>query len=94
MFIANAFTPDGDGVNDLLVVQGKGVRVINSFRIFNRWGQVVFEQTNFQPNDKSFGWDGKIKGVQAAADVYVYTCEVVCENDVPFVYKGNTSIIR
>jgi gliding motility-associated-like protein len=94
VFIANAFTPEGDGVNDILVVQGKGIRVINSFRVFNRWGQVVFEQTNFQPNDKTFGWDGRIKGVPAAADVYVYTCEVMCDNDVAYTYKGNLAILR
>ena len=94
VFIANAFTPDGDGKNDKLMVQGKGIKTINSFRIFNRWGQVVFERTNFQPNDQSFGWDGKIKGVPASPDVYVYTCEVVCENEVPYTFKGNVSIIK
>ena len=54
----------------------------------------MFERTNFQPNDPSFGWDGKIKGVPASPNVYVYTCEVVCENDVPFTYKGNISVIK
>ena len=94
VYIANTFTPDNDGINDKLVVQGKGIRVINSFRIFNRWGQIVFERTNFQPNDVSFGWDGKVKGIPASPDVYVYTCEVVCENEVPFTYKGNISVLK
>lgn len=94
VFIANAFTPDGDGINDKLVVQGKGIKVVKSFRIFSRWGQVVFERDNFPANDPSFGWDGTIKGVPASPDVYVYTCEVTCENDVTFEYKGNTTIIK
>jgi len=94
VFIANAFTPDGDGINDKLVVQGKGIKVIKSFKIFSRWGQVVFERDNFPANDASYGWDGTIKGVAANPDVYVYTCTVVCDNDVPFEYKGNISIIK
>ena len=43
VFIPNAFTPDGDGLNDILMVRGKGITV-KSFRIFNRWGELVFER--------------------------------------------------
>jgi large repetitive protein len=94
LFIPNAFTPDGDGVNDILMVRGVGVKLVKSFRIFNRWGQVVFERANCVPNDAAYGWDGKIKGVPAPVDVYVYTCEIVCENDTPFTYKGNVAILK
>jgi len=95
VFIPNTFTPDNDGINDLLVVRGKGIKLVKSFRIFNRWGQVVFERGNFPPNDAAYAWNGKIKGGAAAPpDVYVYTCEVVCEDDTPFVYKGNVAIIK
>ncbi|WP_163066341.1 gliding motility-associated C-terminal domain-containing protein, partial [Acinetobacter baumannii] len=74
-----AFTPDGDGINDVFYVQAKGVRNIKSLRVFNRWGEVVFEKTNILPNDVGSGWNGKIKGIAANPDVYVYICEVVCE---------------
>lgn len=94
LFIPNAFTPDGDGINDRLVVKAQGVRTVRSFRIFNRWGQLVFEKANFPPNTDSHGWDGKVKGVAAPPDVYVYTCEVVCENDIPYTYKGNVAILK
>ena len=94
VFIPNLFTPDGDGVNDLLMVRGKGIKSVKNFRIFNRWGEIVFEKANFEPNIKSHGWDGTVKGRKAPPDVYVYTCEVMCENDVPFVYKGNVAIIK
>jgi gliding motility-associated-like protein len=94
VFIPNAFTPDGDGVNDVLVVKAKGIKLIKSFRIFNRWGQVVFEKGSFIPNTDSYGWDGKVKGIAAPPDVYVYTCEVVCEDDTPYTYKGNVAIIK
>jgi len=94
LFIPNAFTPDGDGVNDVLTVKAKGVKLVKSFRVFNRWGQVVFERANFQPNIDSYGWNGLVNGIAAPPDVYVYTCEVVCEDDTPYTYKGNVAIIK
>jgi gliding motility-associated-like protein len=94
VYIANAFTPDGDGKNDYLFVQGKGIALVKSLRVFNRWGQVVFEGVNLAPNDVRAGWDGRIKGQPAGTDVYVYTAEVVCDNNVPYTYKGNTTLIR
>jgi hypothetical protein len=42
--------------------EGKGVFMIKSLRVFNRWGEMVFERLNFNPNDASAGWDGKYKG--------------------------------
>ena len=94
LFIANIFTPDGDGVNDKLVVQGKGISLIRSFRIFNRWGQVVYEKAGFAPNDASSGWDGRVNGNLASPDVYVYTCEVVCDDGTVYTYKGNTALVK
>jgi gliding motility-associated-like protein len=93
VFIPNAFTPDGDGMNDVLMVRGKGITV-KSFRIFNRWGEMVFERENFSPNEIKFGWDGKVRGVPATPDVFVYTAEVICDNDVIYTYKGNTTLLK
>jgi len=94
VFIPNAFTPDGDGLNDVLLVRGKGIAMVRSFRIFSRWGELVFERKNFPPNDPAFGWDGKIKGVTGAAEVYVYIAEVICENNRINTYKGNTTLLK
>lgn len=94
VFIPNAFTPDGDGYNDILMVRASGVALVKSFRIFNRWGEVVFERGNFPPNDSRYGWDGKIKGIAGGPDVFVYTAEVVCENGTSYVYRGNVSILK
>jgi gliding motility-associated-like protein len=94
VFIPNAFTPDGDGLNDILLVRGKGIALVRSFRIYSRWGELVFERRNFLPNDPSFGWDGKIKGVTGAPEVYVFTAEVVCENDLIYTYKGNATLLK
>ncbi|MFC4263332.1 PKD domain-containing protein [Ferruginibacter yonginensis] len=94
VFIPNAFTPDGDGLNDVLMVRGKGITTVKYFRIFNRWGELIFERTNFPPNTISYGWDGKIKGIPASPEVFVYTAEVTCDNGASFIYKGNSAIIK
>jgi large repetitive protein len=93
VYIPDAFTPDGDGVNDILMVRGTGINV-KSFRIFNRWGQMVFEQENFPPNVPQFGWDGRIHGIMGEPEVYVYTAEVICDNGVSYIYKGNVSLLK
>ncbi len=93
VFIPNAFTPDGDGLNDILMVRGQGI-TIKSFRIFNRWGELVFEKENFYPNDPKFGWDGKVRGIPATPDVFVYTAEVFCDNGIPYTYKGNITVLK
>jgi len=93
VFVANAFTPDGDGINDLLIVRGIGIRV-KSFRVFNRWGNLVFEKEAFEANDPKYGWDGKVRGVPAAPDVYMYLAEVVCDNGTVYLHKGNTTLLK
>jgi gliding motility-associated-like protein len=94
IFVPNAFSPDGDGINDVLLIQGKGIANIKSFRIFSRWGELVFERKNFLPGDPSCGWDGKVRGKAAPADVFVYVCEVICDAGYPAIFKGNTAILK
>ena len=90
----NTFSPNGDGNNDVFYPRGQGLFTIKTFRIFNRWGEIVFERANFLPNDATGGWDGRYKGQAASQDVYVYTIDVVCENKVLMHYKGNIALIR
>jgi gliding motility-associated-like protein len=94
VFIPNAFSPDGDGINDMLFVQGRGLRIIKSFRVYSRWGELVFEKTNFMPGDKSMGWDGKVRGKAVSPDVFVYVCEAVCERGSSMLFKGNVAILK
>ena len=93
-FVANTFSPNGDGVNDWFYVQGKGLSTIQSLRIFDRWGEMVFEKKDFPANVPESGWDGNYKGKKAPIDVYVYTIEVVCENSQTVTYTGNVALIR
>jgi len=94
LFIPNTFSPNGDGMNDRFYPRGKGVFMIKSLRVFNRWGEMVFEKLNFNPNDASAGWDGKYKGKQLSPDVFVYTCEIVCDNNQVLSYKGDVTLLQ
>lgn len=65
--VPSGFSPNGDGVNDIVYVDGWGIKELVSFRIYNRWGDVVFET-----DDKNQGWDGTYKGELQEQDVYIY----------------------
>jgi gliding motility-associated-like protein len=93
-FIPNTFSPNGDGMNDVFYPRGSGINRIQSMRIFNRWGQMVFEKKNFIANDASQGWDGKVNGKPADQDVYVYIIEFICDNASVIPIKGNVALIR
>lgn len=101
VFIPNTFTPDGNGMNDYFYVTATGIQKVTSFRVFNRWGQVVFERAGFIPPpyksatfNPTLAWDGKFKGVLAPTDAYVYTCEVMCANGTKYTYTGTVTLIK
>ena len=94
VFIPNTFSPNGDGANEVFYPRGSGIFSIRSFRIFNRWGELVFQQSDIKANDSSKGWDGSYKGVKLSPDVFIYIMEVVCENGTPLTYKGNIALIK
>ncbi len=88
VFIPNAFTPNGDGENDVLFVRGSNVDEV-FLTVYNRWGEKMFET-----NDKDIGWDGTFKNEQLPPDVYGYYMQVKCFNGMEYFKKGNVSIIR
>jgi len=94
IFVPNAFTPNGDGQDDVFYPRGKGVSIIKSFRIYNRWGQMLFERTDIQLNDASNAWDGSYNGGGPRADVYVYIIDAICDTGEPLNLKGDVTIIR
>ena len=94
IFIPNTFTPNGDGVNDRFYISGKGVSVITDFKIYNRWGQLLFEAQNININDAGAGWDGTYKGYVLEPDVFIYEVVGQCELGQVFHYKGDVSIVR
>jgi len=88
IFVPDAFTPNGDNLNDLLFVEGNTIDELY-FAIYNRWGEKVFET-----NDQSIGWDGTYKGRALPPDAFGYYLEARCFNGETFFKKGNITIIR
>jgi gliding motility-associated-like protein len=94
LFIPNSFTPNGDGQNDIFYPRGSGVSAIKSFRIYNRWGNLVFERSNIEINDASNAWDGSFNGATPRPDVYVWVIDAMCETGEPLFLKGDITIIK
>lgn len=93
LYMPNTFSPNGDGSNEVFYPRGKGLERVKLMRIFNRWGEIVFEKSNFPVNDATAGWDGKFKGKKPMADVYVYQVEVFCDNGDVIKLNGNIALI-
>jgi gliding motility-associated-like protein len=88
MFIPNAFSPNKDGVNDVLYVRGICLKTL-TFMVFNRWGEKVFETSN-----QSVGWDGTYKGEDLNSGVYVFRLEGRTYDGKSYSTKGNLTLIR
>lgn len=88
IYIPNAFTPNGDGNNDLFLVMGKSIRDIN-IEIFNRWGEMVYSSQNLFA-----GWDGTYKKTALPPAVYVYVVKAVFLDGTMRDYKGSVTLIR
>ncbi|MCX6316062.1 MAG: PKD domain-containing protein [Bacteroidetes bacterium] len=93
LFIPNTFSPNKDGSNDVFYPRGRGLERVKTLRIFNRWGEVVFEKRDFPVNDPTVGWDGTFKGKRPQADVYVYQAEVFCDNGDIIRLNGNIALV-
>lgn len=95
VFIPNAFSPNGDGYNDLFMIfAGKEVKEVKVFKVFNRWGETVLEQGGFLPNDPRFGWDGVFRGQPMNAAVFAYFAEIEMVDGQVVVFKGDVALVR
>jgi gliding motility-associated-like protein len=92
--VPSAFTPNGDGMNDRLLVHGReGTRVL-SFRIFDRWGQMLYQGGDYGVNDPVYGWDGEFRAAPAPSGVYIWQLEVEYPDGVKETKNGHTTLIR
>lgn len=87
IFIPNAFTPNGDGRNDLFTVYGNSIQGIEMI-IFNQWGEKIFETNNPQ------GWNGEHRGKKQPSGVYVYVINVTMNSGQLLKRKGSVNLVR
>ncbi|MEZ5032506.1 MAG: gliding motility-associated C-terminal domain-containing protein [Saprospiraceae bacterium] len=97
VYVPNAFSPNFDGFNDLFTVYtGQGVQRIDAIRIYDRWGNALYELLD-QPlaaDGTVLGWDGSYRGKQMDPGVYVYTIEVTFIDGTPLIYRGEINLIK
>ena len=90
LYVPNAFTPDGDGVNDIAIYKGYGIVDSGfSFYVFDRWGTLIFYS-----NDKTIGWDGTYKGEVAQQDTYLYRIECLDVFGEIHTKKGHINLLK
>jgi gliding motility-associated-like protein len=94
VFIPNAFTPGGDGVNEIfkpvcLFIAENGLGVDYNFAIYNRWGEKLY-----QTNNPAEGWDGTFKGQTVMEGVYIYTFDAVGYDRQQYHLKGSVTLMR
>ncbi len=88
-FIPNAFTPNGDGLNDKFRIYTYDGYTLKHFEIYNRWGIVIYSA-----NDKSDGWDGTYKNYPQPMGSYIYRLELSGPNDKKVIKQGTISLLR
>jgi gliding motility-associated-like protein len=90
--IPNAFTPNGDGVNDYFLPRptlGKGLATF-SMSIFNRWGELIFQTSNTEGR----GWDGRFNDVMQPVGVYIYVIDATFIDGEKEHHQGNVTLLQ
>ena len=88
IYVPNAFTPNGDGTNEIFLPVVRDVRRY-TFSVFDRWGQIIYET-----NDPLKGWDGTVKNVKAQSDVYIYLIKYMDQQYLWYEKRGHFSLLR
>jgi gliding motility-associated-like protein len=89
VFVPNTFTPNGDGLHDMLYMHSRTLTHLETFRVYDRWGAMVFETGNITE-----GWDGMINGKLAAQGVYLFTIKGKCNSGYDVEKNGTITLIR
>ena len=89
LYVPTAFSPDGDGINDIFRPIALGIKSIESFRVYNRWGQMVYSTSQIGQ-----GWNGKFGGVDQPAGTFVWYAEATNYKDKKIKKKGTVILIR
>ncbi|MCI5081293.1 MAG: gliding motility-associated C-terminal domain-containing protein, partial [Saprospiraceae bacterium] len=95
VYVPTAFSPDGDGSNDVFMIfAGNSVAQVRDFQIYDRWGDQMYRQGPFAPNDPQYGWDGTHRGQEMNTGVYVYFAEIEMVDGRIEMVKGDVLLLR
>ncbi len=93
VYQANAFTPNNDGFNDFFYIQTASPAQIKNMKVFDRWGNVVFDKSDFPANDEMEGWQGMTKESSINNSVFVYVADIIYTDGVEEQLSGEVLMI-
>ena len=99
MYVPDIFSTNGDGENDYVYVQGLGIKMVEKFIIYDRWGEKVFENANFpvfpdKDANNANGWDGSFNGSIMNPGVFVFYVKVIYIDDSEEDEKGDITLVH
>ncbi|MEM1118882.1 MAG: gliding motility-associated C-terminal domain-containing protein [Bacteroidota bacterium] len=95
LYVPSVFSPNGDGTNDTFTAfAGPGITQIAQLQVYDRWGNIIFEQLNFTPNDVFSGWDGTFQGASLNSGVYVYVTQLTLATGETMQVSGEVLLVR
>ena len=95
VFFPNVFSPNGDSFNEKFYpFRTKSTKLVKEFKVFDRYGQLLYSASNFEPGIEDFGWDGKAKGRKLNPGVYTFYSVIEFINGEDVIFKGAITLIR
>lgn len=94
VFVPTAFTPNSDNVNDVLLTHGETDAFVEEFKIFDAWGEMVFEAREFNLGDKNVFWDGKVRGKDMNPGTFVWYMRIKFIDGDTELLKGSFDLLR
>ena len=96
IFIPNSFSPNRDGINDRFEIYKPllTVAAIRTYKIYSRWGELVYEQNDFEFNEGTKWWDGEFRNKKSPVGIYVYLIEIQFANKNIATYSGSLNLMK
>ncbi len=96
IYVPNVFSPDNDGQNDIFTIQAAEgpIEEVEFFKVYDRWGTLLYEANNFHPNDEGFGWDGSYRGQNMGNGVYIYLAVVKFKDGSETQVQGDVTLVK
>ncbi len=96
VYVPNVFSPDNNGENDIFTIQAADgpIEEVAFFKVYDRWGTLLYEANNFHPNDEGFGWNGTYRGQEMGVGVYIYVAVVKFKDGSDIQLQGDVTLIK
>lgn len=94
VYTPNVISGNNDGINDGFTIFGQGIKNVSSLKIFNRWGDLLWEGKDLPPNNPGTGWQAQSSGRAVNPGVYVYAAELLFEDGKTILFKGDVTVVK